>query len=443
MAQDYGGYTNLRYDDTNPDKETPEFIHKILENVQWLGYNPKNVLFASDYNEQFYQHAITLIKKSKAYMCFLTIEQQKEYREKKIPSPYRDSPVDDNLKYFEMMRAGYYSKGEAVLRAKVDYLHPNPVMRDPSIYRIKYTPHPHQGDKWCIYPLYDFVHCISDSIEDITHSCCTLEFEIRRDLYYWFLKELDLYRPCVWEYSRLNLSYNVLSKRKLVALVESKSVDGWDDPRLLTIAGIQRRGYPPQAINYFCDLISVSRRGNDKQLDIGVLEFCVRNYLKKHCPHAFGVVDPIPLTLVNLDKNTQIPQEVHNFIYHFTLNPVVYVERADVRKTDDKGFFGCAPGKMVRMRYGPFVRILEVDDHSLKGEIVPEDQIENYKAIKGILHWVGKDDSVEAEVRVYDKLFNTPFPGEGKKSILEDVNKDSKKVFKNSRIPTGIIDHLK
>lgn len=363
LAKDLGGYTNLRYDDTNPEKETPEFIEKIQENIKWLGYEPKNILFASDYFDRFYDYAIQLINNKKAFVCFLSKEKAKEIRENKEPSPYRETSVEENLKHFKLMRAGYYNEGEVVLRAKIDYTNPNTVLRDPPIYRIKFIPHPHAGDKWCIYPLYDFVHCISDSIEDITHSCCTLEFEIRRDLYYWILKELDLYRPYVWEYSRLNLSYNVLSKRKLTQLVDQKFVEGWDDPRLLTIAGIQRRGYTPEALNYFCDLISVSRKGNDKQLDIGLLEFVLRKDLKIRCPHAFGVIDPIPLTLINHDVDNVISKDVHGFSYDFTLSKVVYVERADVRKKDDKGFYGCAPGKMVRLRYGPFVKIIEVGDH--------------------------------------------------------------------------------
>lgn len=267
-------------------------------------------------------------------------------------------------------------------------------MRDPTIYRIKFEPHPHKGNEWCIYPLYDFVHCISDSIEDITHSLCTLEFEIRRDLYYWFLNELDLYKPYVWEYSRLNLSYNVLSKRKLIEMVEKNYVDGWDDPRLLTIEGMKRRGYPPEALNYFCDLISVSRRGNDKQLDIGVLEFCMRNKLKKICPHGFGVQDPIKMIITNLSEKKTITKDVHNFIYDFVLDKEIYVEKADVRKEDHKKFFGCAPGKIVRLRYGPFVKILSVTDHVVEAEIVPDEKIENYKKVKGILHWVAHSDSV-------------------------------------------------
>ena len=251
--------------------------------MKWLGYTPQNIFFASDYFDQIYGHALTLIKKGKAFVCKLSKEEAKKLREEKKESPYRNKSVEENLEEFEKMRAGFYDEGEAVLRAKIDCSHPNPTMRDPPIYRVMFTPHPHVGDKWCVYPLYDFVHCISDSIEDISYSLCTLEFEIRRDLYYWFLNELDLYKPFVWEYSRMNLSYTVLSKRKLIQLVDSKVVDGWDDPRLLTVNGIKRRGVPPEAINEFCDLISVTRRGNDKVLHIDVFEFVVKRYLSAHC----------------------------------------------------------------------------------------------------------------------------------------------------------------
>lgn len=394
LAQDYNGYTNLRYDDTNPTKENQEYIDKIKENVEWMGYQPKNIFFASDYFDKFYDHAITLIKKGLAFICKLPKEEAKELREAKKPSPYRDTPVEENLREFDLMRVGYYDEGEIVLRAKIDYQHANPNNRDPPIYRIMYTGHPHVGDRWCIYPLYDYVHCISDSIEDITNSCCTLEFENRRELYYWFLDKLDLYKPHVYEYGRLNLSYNVLSKRKLIQLIEEKCVSGWDDPRLLTIAGIQRRGYPAEAINQFCDLISVARRGNDTQLDIGVLEYCVRNYLKERVPHAFCTLNSFLIKIKNFKPSKEINEKENKIPYTFSLEENVYVDKSDVRKTDDKGFFGCAPGKLVRLRYGPFLRIISVNDDFAEAEIVDEKDIEDYQKIKGILHWVPEKESI-------------------------------------------------
>ncbi len=279
-------------------------------------------------------------------------------------------------------------------------------------------------------------------MEDITNSCCTLEFENRRELYYWFLDKLNLFKPHVYEYGRLNLSYNVLSKRKLIQLIESGCVSGWDDPRLLTIAGIQRRGYPAEAINYFCDLISVARRGNDTQLDIGVLEYCVRNYLQERVPHSFCVLEPFLVKIKNLTKEETISQEENKIPYKFQLESNVYVDKADVRKEDSKEFFGCAPGKIVRLRYGPFLRVLTVGDDFAEAEIVEEKNIENYKKIKGILHWVGEKDSSAFEARVYSRLFKCPFPGKETGNLLDDVNRNSLVVYKNSRMPKGMLSML-
>ena len=242
LASEYGGETYLRYDDTNPEKENQEYIDSIRKNVEWLGYKPWKVTHSSDYFEDLYNFAVVLIKKGKAYVCEQTPEEMKEARNNLLPSPYRNRPIEENLKMFEGMRMGLYEEGKVCLRLKIDYANNNPTLRDPPAYRIRYTPHPHSGNKWCIYPLYDFTHCICDSIENITHSCCTLEFEIRRDLYYWILEQLEIYRPYVWEFSRLNISNTVISKRKLLYLVNSGIVRGWDDPRLMTLDGLRRRG---------------------------------------------------------------------------------------------------------------------------------------------------------------------------------------------------------
>jgi glutaminyl-tRNA synthetase len=445
LAADYNGYTYLRYDDTNPEAESQEYIDQIKENVLWMGYTPKKITYASDNFDKIYEIALELIRKGKAFVCKLSKEEAKVYRDSREPSPYRNTPPEVNLREFQLMKAGFYAEGQACLRAKIDYKSNNTTLQDPTIYRIKFVPHPHIGDKWCIYPLYDFTHSLCDSFEDITHSLCTLEFEGRRDLYYWSLNELNMYKPYVWEYSRLNITYNVLSKRKLLKLVTSKYVDGWDDPRLLTIAGIRRRGYPPEAINNFCDLISVSRRGNDNVIQYSVLEHCIRQYLFEHAPHTFAVLEPVELELTNLSSRMELDTE--EFGYRFGVEPVIYVDRSDVRLEDSKDFYGIAPGKIVRLKFGPFVRITEVtpqgDSFKVKGEIVPESEIPNYKKIKGVLHFIEKSAAINCEVRVYDRLFTNEYPGEPSGDILADFNKESKRVITNAKIHRGLIPALK
>ena len=443
IAADYGGYTNLRYDDTNPEAESLEYVEKIKENVEWMGYKPKHIVHASDYFDKIYNAAIQLIKVGKAFVCKLSKEEAKQYRESNQPSPFRDTTPEQNLAEFELMTAGYYKEGEASLRAKIDYQSNNPNLRDPVIYRIRYTPHPHIGNKWCVYPLYDFVHSLSDSIENITHSLCTLEFENRRELYYWTLKQLDWYRPYVWEYSRLNLTANVLSKRKLLKLVNEKYVSGWDDPRLLTIEGMKRRGYPPQAINDFCDLISVTRRGNDNVLSFELLEYSIRNYLKNNSKNAFGILDPVPVDIDNITTSQEINLET--FGYKCTLGNLVYVDSDDVRPKDIPNYYGIAPGKIVRLRYGPFIKINSVNQDSngkfnVKASLIEEKDIENYKKIKGVLHWISKQDAVPCEIRVYDKLFLTDFPGEKTGNFIDDLNPASKKVYSNGFINKKMIE---
>lgn len=445
IAADYGGYTNLRYDDTNPEAESQEYIDKIKENVEWMGYTPKNIYFASDYFDKIYEAAIELIKQGKAFVCKLTKEEAKKFRENGQPSPFRDIAPEENLAEFELMTAGFYKEGEASLRAKIDYNSNNPNMRDPVIYRIKYVPHPHVGNKWCVYPLYDFVHSLSDSIENITHSLCTLEFENRRELYYWNLNELDMYRPYVWEYSRLNLTANVLSKRKLLRLVNEKAVTGWDDPRLLTIEGMKRRGYPPQAINDFCDLISVTRRGNDNVLSFELLEYSIRNYLKNHSKNAFGIFEPVEVEIENLDQPRNYDLEALG--YKCNLVKTIYVDAEDVRVKDAPNYFGIAPDKTVRLRYGPFIKVRTVEKGAngklvVKASIVEEKDIENYKKIKGVLHWIQKEDAMECEIRVFDKLFTTDFPGVKTGDLIHDLNPDSKKVYSHGLINRHMVEKV-
>lgn len=446
IASDYGGYTNLRYDDTNPEAESQEYIDKIKENVEWMGYTPKNIYFASDYFDKIYEAAVELIKRGKAFVCKLSKQEAKILRESDQPSPYRNTSPEVNLAEFELMTAGFYKEGEVSLRAKIDYLSNNHNLRDPVIYRIKYVPHPHVGNKWCVYPLYDFVHSLSDSIENITHSLCTLEFENRRDLYYWNLNELNMYRPYVWEYSRLNLTTNVLSKRKLLKLVNEKYVDGWDDPRLLTIEGMKRRGYPPQAINDFCDLISVTRRGNDNVLSFELLEYAIRNYLKNHSKNTFGVLDPVEVEIENHTNNQEI--NIDSFGYKCTVGKIVYVDTEDVRLKDAPNYFGIAPDKIIRLRYGPFIKVRAVNQKpdgkfEVKASIVEEKDIDNYKKIKGVLHWISKEDAVNCEVRVFDKLFLTDFPGGETGNLIDDLNPDSKKVYHSALVNKHMVENAK
>jgi glutaminyl-tRNA synthetase len=337
---------------------------------------------------------------------------------------------------------------------KIDMKHNNPCMRDPVAYRIKYVPHPHAGDKWCIYPTYDFTHCIHDSLENITHSLCTLEFEIRRDSYYWLLEALDLYRPFVWEYSRLNLSRNVLSKRRLTELVNRKIVNGWDDPRLLTVNGLRRRGYTAEAINFFVDTIGVARRGNDNLLSIKLLEHCIRTDLDKNeknrAPRTLAVVDPIKIVITNLDDNYCEEIETPKYpmdkekseMRKLHLTKTIFIERTDFKEIDDKDFFGLAQGKEVGLKYHGIIRCLEVikDGDTVK-ELICEHTKEN-KKIKGRIHWISDNDALRCEVRLYDYLFNHENPSE-LKDYLNDINSNSLVVRNNAKVNKVLIDEIR
>lgn len=446
IASDYGGYTYLRYDDTNPEAESQEYIDSIKNSVEWLGYKPRYITYASDYFPKIYDIAIQLIKIGKAFVCKLSKEEAKQLREQKKPSPYRDTPPEVNLKEFKLMSAGYYGEGDACLRAKIDYTNPNPTLRDPTIYRIKYTPHPHVGNRWCVYPLYDFVHSLCDNFEDITHSLCTLEFENRRDLYYWSLNELNMYKPYVWEFSRLNITNNVLSKRKILKMIQKKYIDGWDDPRLLTIVGIKRRGYPPEALNNFCDLISVTRRGNDNVINFALFEHCVRAYLKDVAKSVQAVIEPVEIEITNLESESEAIQP--SFCHQINVTKFIYLDKDDVRMIDSPEFYGLAPNKIVRLRFGPFIKALEVIQEGnqivrVKAVAVKEEEIPNKKAVKGVLHFLSKEHAINCEVRAYDKLFLEEFPGEKTGDILDDFNHKSKVVFTNSKVHKGILNVAK
>ena len=365
VARVNNGECYLRFDDTNPAAESKEYIDSIKDSLEWLGYKPWKVTHSSDNFDRLHQCALYLIKKSKAYVCFQSKPVQKEFRESKRASPYRDSSIEENLKQFELMRMGYYNEGEACLRAKIDITSDNPVLRDPVIYRILFHPHPQVGGKWCIYPMYDFTHGCCDSFENITHSCCTLEFETRRDLYYWLLIELDMYKPYVYEFSRLNMTYTFLSKRKVQKLVDMKLICGWDDPRVYTIMGIRRRGISKDSINEFCDMVSVTRKGNDKYVQVELFEHVVRNELNELAPRTLAILDPVIIEIEDMKPGEKVEvigllfpnKKESSASYSMTLEREVFVDRSDVREVDSKDFYGIAPGKIIRLKYGPGVRI--------------------------------------------------------------------------------------
>ena len=456
IAEDYDGYTYLRFDDTNPAKEKQEYIDSIIDGVKWLGYTPYEVTYASDYFGRIYEVAVELIRRGKAFVCFLSQKDAKELRENKQPSPWRDTSIEENLKQFDLMKSGFYAEGECVLRAKIDYLSSHTTLQDPPIYRIKHVPHPHVKDKWCIYPLYDFTHSLCDNFEDITHSLCTLEFDTRRELYYWSLDQLDMFKPYVWEYSRMNITYTILSKRKINRLVDAGKIWGWDDPRLLTINGMKRRGYSPEAICYFCDLVSVTRRGNDNSLEFDFFEHIMRSWFFPRCSKSFIVLRPVKVELTNfLDWSTRFPITYvdENILHHIQLSPEVFVEREDVRAADSKGFWGIAPGKIVRLKYGPFVRVQEVLSEGgnvslVRAELIPLEEVGNYKKIKGILHWVNGEKAHPVKVNIFRKLFTRKFPGSPlekggeSRDILEDLAENSHERIEDSLIPFNLVKSL-
>ncbi len=444
------GHCYLRFDDTNPEKETKEFIDNIKENVEWLGYKPWKITYASDHFEKLYELARELIKKEKAFVCHQTKEEMNEYRDKKLDSPFRNRSVEENLKLFEMMRQGRFDEKVCCLRMKIDMKHSNPCMRDPVAYRIKYAPHPHAGDKWCIYPTYDYTHCLNDSLENITHSLCTLEFEIRRDSYYWLLEALDMYRPFVWEYSRLNLTKIAMSKRKLTDLVNKKLVTGWDDPRLPTINGLRRRGYTAEAINNFVDTVGVTRRGNDNFLSIKLLEHCIRTDLDKKAPRTLAVLDPLKITLVNVPDHYKVEIETPIFPKNkeagnqkITINKVIYIEKSDFSMQTNEDFFGLTLTQEVGLKYTGIIKFKESVKNE-KGEITellcefdPES-----KKTKGRIHWISATEAAKVEIRLYDYLFKSDNPM-ALKEPLEDLNLKSLVVRNESLVNRGLLNNLK
>jgi len=431
-ARKMNGVTILRFDDTNPSKEKEEFIESIKEVVAWMGYKPYKVTFSSDYFDQLHEFAIRLIKEGKAYVCHQKSEEMKKGREKKTESPWRNRPMEENLQLFQDMRMAKFGEGEAVLRLKIDMQSLNPNLQDPVAYRIIYAHHPHVGDKWCIYPTYDYTHCIVDSLEWVTHSLCTLEFEVRRDLYYWILEALDLYRPFVWEFARLTLERTIVSKRSLAKLVELGIVRSWDDPRMPTLTGLRRKGYTPSAITKFCSVVGVKRSDNTR-IGLHLLEHCVRADLDVQAPRGMAVLKPLRVFIENFPADAaSIPLKISNHPKNATMGdhdmvftPVVYIDRSDFRVKDEPGYFGLAPNKSALLRHAFPVTVKEVV-FSSSGE--PEELRATYdpkKSIKpkGVLHWVPSEPFSEIiTVRMYEPLFQSDEPGS---DFLNNINPNS------------------
>ena len=436
IAEEFkGGLCNLRFDDTNPSKEEVEYVDSIKEDVHWLGFHWDDRLFyASDYFEQLYEYAVQLIKMGKAYVCSLSAEEIRKTRgtltEPGTDSPFRSRPVEENLDLFKRMKAGEFEDGAHVLRAKIDMASPNVVMRDPTLYRIRKLKHHRTGETWCIYPMYDFAHCLSDSIEGITHSLCTLEFENNRQLYDWILDELNVdCHPQQIEFARLNLSYTVLSKRKLIELVKGSHVSGWDDPRMPTISGIRRRGYTPESIRNFCERIGIARR--DSMVDIALLEFSIREDLNKHAPRVMGVLRPLKVIIDNYPENqveeldaTNNPEDQTMGTRKIPFSRVIYIEQDDFLEEPPKKFFRLSPGREVRLRYAYFITCVDVVKDEKTGQVIElhctydpatrGGSSPDGRKVKATLHWVSAPHAVKAEARLYDHLFVKEDPDEEK-----------------------------
>ncbi|MBS3768256.1 MAG: glutamine--tRNA ligase/YqeY domain fusion protein [Candidatus Cloacimonetes bacterium] len=460
IAEENNGKCNLRFDDTNPLKEEQEYLDSIKRDVSWLGYKWDKLCFASDYFEQLYEYAIQLIQKGKAYVDSLSEEEIREYRgtvtEAGKPSPYRARSIEENLKLFKKMKNGEFEEGEHVLRAKIDMSSPNMKMRDPLIYRIRYAEHYRTGDEWCIYPMYDFTHCLSDSIEQITHSLCTLEFENNRELYDWFLDELEVYHPQQIEFARLNINYTILSKRKLAKLVKDGYVEGWDDPRMPTLSGLRRRGYTPEAIKSFIGKIGVAKK--ESIVDFALLEHCIRDDLNTRAPRKMGVLEPLKVVITNYpeDKTEELeavnnPEDPSAGKRKVPFSREIYIERSDFMEDPPKKFWRLGPGREVRLRWAYFIKchdfvkdeagnIKEIHctyDPATKGGSAPDG-----RKVKATLHWVSVPHAKNVEVHLYDRLFNTidPYDVEEGEDFTSNLNPDSLKVLENCTVEPSLED---
>jgi glutaminyl-tRNA synthetase len=459
LAQEYGGKFNLRFDDTNPTKEEQEYVDSIIDDVRWLGADWEDRLFyASDYFDQLYEWAIQLIKEGKAYVCDLSAEQMREYRgtltQPGVNSPYRDRSVSENMDLFQRMKAGEFPDGSRTLRAKIDMSHPNLNMRDPVMYRIKHARHHRTGDTWCIYPSYDWAHGQSDSIEGITHSICTLEFENHRPLYDWFCEALRIHHPRQIEFARLNLTYTVMSKRKLLQLVQEKHVAGWDDPRMLTIRGLRRRGYTPEAIRAFCERIGVAKFNST--VEMSWLEDAIREDLNFRAPRVMAVLKPLKVVITNYPENkleqleaANHPQRPELGTREVPFSRELYIEADDFMEDAPKKFFRLAPGREVRLRYAYFVTCQEVIkdssgritvlrctyDPATRGGNAPDG-----RKVRGTIHWVSAAHAVSAELRLYDHLFKAEYPDdvpEGK-TFLDNINPNSLEIVRDAKLEPSL-----
>ena len=460
IAEEYGGLCNLRYDDTDPAKEEVEYVESIKQDVRWLGFDWQDrEYYASDYFEQLFEFAVQLIKKGKAYVDSLSSDQVREYRgtltQPGKNSPYRERTIEENLDLFERMRAGEYDEGEHVLRAKIDMASPNMLMRDPTLYRVKKVPHYRTAGMWVIYPMYDFTHCLSDSIEGITHSICTLEFEINRELYDWVLEHLEVYQPQQIEFARLNLNYTVLSKRRLIRLVEEGHVDSWDDPRMPTISGLRRRGYTPESIRNFCERIGVAKA--DSMVDIALLEYCIRENLNKIAPRVMGVLRPLKLIIDNYpeDKVEELdainnPEDPDMGTRKIPFSRELYIEQDDFMEEPPKKFFRLAPGREVRLRYAYFITCVDVVKDPETGEVIElhctydlqtrGGDAPDGRKVKGTLHWVSASHAVAAEAHLYEHLFLKENPNEVEdgKDFTDYINPNSLKILTNCMVEPGL-----
>ncbi len=455
LARDYKGFCNLRFDDTNPSKEEQEYVDSIEQDVRWLGFDWENRLFyASDYFGQLHEYAVQLIGKGKAYVCDLNADQVRELRgtltEPGKDSPYRGRSIEENLDLFERMRKGEFPDGSRTLRAKIDMASPNLNMRDPVMYRILRSTHHRTGDTWCIYPVYDWAHGQSDSIERITHSICTLEFEDHRPLYDWFVEQLGIYHPRQIEFARLNLTYTVMSKRKLLQLVEEKHVNGWDDPRMPTISGLRRRGYTPESIRLFADRIGVSK--SDSTVDVAFLEDCLRDDLNKHSLRVMSVLHPIKLVIENYPDGlveqldaVNNPEDASMGSRKVPFSKVLYIEQDDFMENPHKKYFRLSPGSEVRLRYAYIIKCESVvKDQS--GKIVElrcsydretrSGSPQSARKVKGTIHWVSASHALDAEVRLYDRLFTAEDPGGDNWRDL--INPNALKVLKGCKVEPSL-----
>lgn len=448
LTKKFGGYTNLRFDDTNPVTEETEYVESIKDDVKWLGFEWKNELYASDYFDKLYEFAVTLIKKGLAYVDDSSSEeiatQKGTPTEPGHRNKYADRSVEENLQLFEEMKAGKYKDGEKVLRAKIDMANPNMIMRDPLLYRIKHAHHHRTGDKWCIYPMYDFAHGQSDSIENITHSICTLEFVPHRELYDWCIEKLEIYPSHQYEFARRNMTYTVMSKRKLLQLVNEKHVTGWDDPRMPTISGMRRRGYTAAALREFCDRVGISKRENI--VDVGLLEFFVREDLNKKALRRMVVFDPLKVVITNYTAAEEMltsennPEDPNGGTREIPFSNELYIERDDFMENPSKKYFRLAPGQMVRLKSAYIIKCESIvkDDAGNITEVhctyMPESKSGSDTSginVKGTLHWVSVKHAVAAEIRLYDRLFKVEDPSAEEGDFKEYINPDSLRILKS------------